>query len=118
MYQRISVERSGALISPRAKLAIDPWSRMKGLLGRRDLPGGEGIILRPSSSIHMMFMAFAIDVVYTDRDDRVIKIVRDLKPWRLSAARGAHSTIELKSGVLDGLDIQTGDRLLYDNLED
>ena len=45
--------------SPRA-----PWLRMKGLLGRRELPSGEGILLRPASSIHMAFMRFPIDAVF------------------------------------------------------
>jgi len=38
---------------------------MKGLLGRRELPDGEGILLRPCASIHMFFMRFAIDAVFS-----------------------------------------------------
>ncbi len=43
----------------RCLLAETALTRMKGLLGRRELPSGEGILLKPASSVHMAFMRFA-----------------------------------------------------------
>src|SRR4051812_50150360 len=71
---------------------------MKGLLGRRSLPSGEGILLKPASSVHMAFMRFAIDAVFLDRDLRVVKIAADLKPWRAAGARGSKSVLEITAG--------------------
>ncbi|MEI4896946.1 DUF192 domain-containing protein, partial [Klebsiella pneumoniae] len=58
----------------------------------------------------MFFMRFAIDVVFCDRDLQVLKVVRDLRPWRTASARGAKVTIELPVGGAAGL--EPGDRLV------
>jgi uncharacterized membrane protein (UPF0127 family) len=55
-------------VCERCLLAETALTRMKGLLGRRSLPSGEGILLKPASSVHMAFMRFAIDAVFLDRD--------------------------------------------------
>jgi uncharacterized protein len=85
---------------------------MKGLLGRRDLPSGEGILLKPASSVHMAFMRFAIDAVFLDRDMRVVKIAADLKPWRAAGARGAKSVLEIPAGEAASRGLRVGDRLV------
>ncbi|MBR2774270.1 MAG: DUF192 domain-containing protein, partial [Selenomonadaceae bacterium] len=56
-------------------------SRLRGLMMRRKLPEGRGLLLAPCNSIHMLFMRFAIDVVYLDEDFRIKKIARDVMPW-------------------------------------
>ena len=49
----------------------DTWvRRLRGALFRRTLPSDEGCVLRPSFSIHTMFMQFPIDVVFLDQDLR------------------------------------------------
>jgi uncharacterized membrane protein (UPF0127 family) len=55
-------------------------------------------------------MRFPIDVVFCDRDLRVVKVVRALRPWRTTGARGARVTIELAAGAAAG--IQPGAQLL------
>ena len=52
---------------------------------------GEGMLIRPTFSIHTMFVRFPIDVVFLDRDMTVVSISHDLKPWRFAAARKAKS---------------------------
>jgi uncharacterized membrane protein (UPF0127 family) len=54
-------------------------------------------------------MRFAIDAVFCDRDLRVVKVVRELKPWRLAAARGASVVVELAAGAAG--DLEPGDQL-------
>jgi uncharacterized membrane protein (UPF0127 family) len=58
----------------------------------------------------MFFMRFAIDAVFCDSDLRVLKVVRELKPWRTAGARGGKVVIELASGAAAG--ITEGDRLV------
>jgi hypothetical protein len=84
---------------------------MKGLLGRRELPSGEGIWLKPASSVHMAVMRFAIDAVFLDHDDRVVKIAADLQPWRMAGSRGAKSVVELPAGEAQRRGLKAGDRL-------
>lgn len=85
---------------------------MKGLLGSRGLAPGEGLLLRPASSIHMFFMRFAIDAVFLDRDLVVRKVVPNVKPWRIAFARGARSVLEVAAGESERLGIVRGQKLV------
>ncbi len=85
---------------------------MRGLLGRRDLPRGEGILLRPAASVHTWFMRFPIDVVFLDRELRVLKVVPGLGPWRMASGRGARAVLELAAGECERRGLEAGDRLV------
>jgi uncharacterized membrane protein (UPF0127 family) len=85
---------------------------MRGLLGRRELPNGEGILLKPASSIHMAFMRFPIDAVFLDGDFRVVKVASDLRPWRAAASRKARAVLEIAAGEAARRGLTTGDRLV------
>ena len=104
----------GTVVCDACLVAESPWLRMKGLLGRRELPEGEGILLRPASSIHMAFMRFPIDAVFLARDLTVLRIVRDLAPWRMAARLRAHAVLELPAGTCERCDLHEGDRLVLD----
>ena len=109
---RLSLERQdGSLVCERCLLAETPLTRLKGLLGRRELPPGEGLLLRPTSSIHMFFMRFAIDAVWVDRDLTVLKISPELAPWRTAACRGARGVVELAAGEAERRGVRVGERL-------
>jgi uncharacterized membrane protein (UPF0127 family) len=84
---------------------------MRGLLGRDQLEPGEGLLLRPASSIHTFFMRFPIDAVWLDGDLRVVGVTADLPPWRTAAKRGAHSVLELAAGEAGALGLEPGERL-------
>jgi uncharacterized membrane protein (UPF0127 family) len=102
--------RPGA-VCERATLADGPLSRMRGLLGRHELPAGEGLLLTPAPAIHTAFMRFAIDAVFLDADLRVVKIVARLRPWKAAGKRRARSVLELGAGEAARLGIREGDRL-------
>src|SRR6266496_4351381 len=59
------------------------------LVLRRELNPGDGIVLRPGWSIHTAFMLFPIDVAFVDADQVVVKVVKNLKPFRASLCLGA-----------------------------
>ena len=113
----ITVERSGAVLATRARLADGHWSRFKGLLGRKGLEPGEGLILRPCWSVHMFFMRFPLDVIFIDKEQRVVKAVPNLGVWRMSAARGAADAIEIAAGTLERCPLSPGDRLVIAPVE-
>jgi uncharacterized membrane protein (UPF0127 family) len=56
------------------------------------------MLLRPASSVHTAFMRFAIDVVFLDREHRVLKVAAEVRPWRTAACRGARVVLELPAG--------------------
>ena len=84
---------------------------MRGLLGRRELPNGEGILLRPAGSVHTFFMRFPIDVVFLDRDLRIVSIAEEVRPWKMRGARGAKAVLELASGECARRGIRVGEQL-------
>jgi uncharacterized membrane protein (UPF0127 family) len=101
----------GTAVCERCLLAETPVLRARGLLGRAALEPGEGLLLRPASSIHMFFMRFPIDAVFLDRELAVRKVVPNLKPWRMAGARGAKAVLELPAGACEEVGLRVGDRL-------
>ena len=109
------LKSDGTLVADRCHLAFDPWSRMRGLLGRASLAPGEGMLFRPTGSIHMFFMRFTIDAVFCDRDLVVLDVVPSLRPWRMASRRGAKVVIELAEGAAAG--VRPGDQLSLATIE-
>jgi uncharacterized protein len=109
---RSPVQRlDGAVVCERCTIADSPLPRMRGLLGKRDLGSDEGVLLRPAGSVHTFFMRFPIDVVFLDRDGRVLRIAESVQPWRTAAARGAKAVLELRAGECARRGLLTGDVL-------
>ena len=102
------LDHAGEVICLRLIVADRARQRMRGLLGRDSLPPGEGLLLRPAGSVHTAFMRFPIDVVYLDRRNRVIDVVPDLPPWRMSGRRGARAVVELSAGEARRRGIEPG----------
>ena len=99
------------VVVKRCDVADGFFSRFRGLLGRRGLQSGEGLLLSPSSSVHTMFMRFPIDVVFLDRGLKVVGISADVRPWRLASRKGARHVLELAAGEAQVRRIRTGERL-------
>ncbi len=67
----------------RAQVARTFWERSRGLIGRKALAPHEGLLIERCNAIHTCFMSFPIDAYFLDRENRVVKVVRNIKPWRL-----------------------------------
>lgn len=95
-----------------AEVAGNLLARMKGLLGRKELPRGCGIIIRPCNSIHTIGMRFSLDVAFVGRDGRVLKVMENMPPGRLSPmVRGSAYVIEAGSGEFEKAGLAPGDEL-------
>jgi uncharacterized protein len=77
--------------------ADDPLARLLGLAGLRELPDGSGLLLPRTRSIHTLGMRFPLDLVWLDRDGRVVRVDRGVRPWRMRVCRGASAVMELPS---------------------
>ena len=75
------------------------------------LEQGEGLLLRPASSIHTFFMRFPIDAVFLARDMTVLRVVSNLAPWRMASKFRAHAVLELAAGTCERRGVRVGDRL-------
>ena len=108
---------TGKTLAPKVGVADDSASRGKGLLGRDAMGADEGLWITtptwfvPCPTIHTFFMKFSIDVVFLDAELRAVRVIEDMRPWRLSPwVASARSVLELAGGVLRG-GVSIGDRL-------
>ena len=105
-------------IASRVAVADDSASRSRGLLGRTAMAPEEGLWIVPCPMIHTFFMKFAIDAVFLDRRLKVVRVVENLRPWRVSPwVLRAHSVLELAGGRLRGA-VRVGDCLELRQAED
>jgi uncharacterized protein len=111
MQKLVLVGTEGQLVCDVCHLADRPHFRLRGVIGWTHLRRGEGVLIRPTFSIHTAFVRFPIDAVFLDRDLKVLSISHDMKPWRLAGFWGANSVLELASGECERLGVEAGDRL-------
>jgi uncharacterized membrane protein (UPF0127 family) len=102
----------GAVLAERAGLADSAMTRAVGLLGQDSLPEGSGLVIDPCTSIHMFFMRFAIDALYVAQNGAVLRVVANLRPWRLGPiSLRARYVIELPAGTAARTGTQPGDQV-------
>jgi uncharacterized protein len=105
------VDNEGRVVCERCEVADSFLSRLRGLLGRDQLPAGRGLLLSPASSVHTFFMRFPIDVVFLDRSLVVQRVVPDVARSRLVSHRRARRVLELPAGQARAVGIAEGMRL-------
>jgi uncharacterized membrane protein (UPF0127 family) len=105
----------GTVLCERCEVPEGSFARMRGLLGRDGLEPGTGMLIDAAPSVHMFFMRFPIDVVFLDRDRKVVGVRRELRPWRVAGARRAVAALELPAGGAAG--IEEGDVLVLEDIE-
>ena len=110
----MTIENTGkaVTIGTRIVLANTFSSRLFGLLGKRRLDAGCGVLIRPSSGVHTFGMLFAIDVIALDKDLRVLKVWPRLAPFRItSVSLKTNCVLELAGGQIEYFRIEPGDQL-------
>ena len=86
-------------------------TRLVGLLRDKMLAAGDGLWILPCNSIHSIGMHFVFDAVFLDKELRVVHLVREMKPWRLSKMiLSAHSVLELPAGLISRTATEMGDQ--------
>jgi uncharacterized membrane protein (UPF0127 family) len=105
------IREDGSTVCECCVVANKMLPRMKGLLGRRALPAGEGLLIRPAPSVHTFFMRFSIDLVFLSRSGEVLKVCADVQPWRARSCRGAHAVVELAAGEAERRGVGVGDHI-------
>lgn len=102
---------SSTCLVPHVRKTATALERMRGLLARPPLQAGEGLLIAPCPSVHTFGMRYALDLVFLDHAGRVLKLVLDLRPWRMAACANAHAALELPSGTLCRSEIRLNDLL-------
>ena len=89
-------------------------SRARGLLLRPPLKKSEGMLITPCNSVHTMGMRYKLDIVFLDKSGYVVKVINNLSPFRMAIKYRADSTLELKSNESTRLNIEIGQRLVWE----
>jgi uncharacterized protein len=109
---RIYHSATGQCLAERVTLANTFWTRLRGLIGRRHLAPTEALWLRPCYGVHTFWMFFAIDVIFLDRELRIVKLVENLRPFRLTMPHGqARSVLEFPAHTIARTTLKVGDQL-------
>lgn len=88
--------------------------RLRGMIGRHFTETMDAMIFPRCNAVHMLFMSMPLDVLFLDRENRVVRIVRSLRPWHPGIfAPGSVTTVEFPAGALDG--VQPGHRIELDH---
>ena len=105
------------LLADQVKSADTFFQRFMGLMGKKCLGGGQGMLFKNCSSVHCFFMHFPIDVVYLTQDMKVL-YVETIKPWHIgSFVKKAKHVLELPAGSVQGLSAGTQIRIELSALE-
>jgi hypothetical protein len=114
---RVTNVTKEAIILEEGELADTFWARLKGLLGKKELPAGKGIVIKPCSSIHTFGMAFPIDVAFVDKKDSVCYILEAMPSYRLSPlVRKASYVIEAPPNTFKKTGTVLGDRMKLEEI--
>jgi uncharacterized protein len=106
----------GQALGTAVEVASNPWRRLRGLIGKRSLPDGGGLLIRPCNSIHMFFMRMPLDVLHCGASGPdggpVLRMLVGIKPWRVGPiVRGSKYVLELPPGTIERTGTQVNDTI-------
>lgn len=92
---------NGQVLVASVKHANHFWSRLKGLLGKKNLDVREGLLIEPCNSVHCIGMKFSIAVIYLSKDNQILHLIPELAPGKLGPViRGSRRVLELHPEAL------------------
>ena len=109
---RIINQRNHQVIATEVVAAFDSKTRRTGLLKHESLRDGSALVIAPTNAIHTFFMRFDIDVVFVQRDGKIVKVRHAMPPWRMAGALRGYAVVELPSGTCARTGTGVGDILL------
>ncbi|HNW26677.1 MAG TPA: DUF192 domain-containing protein [Candidatus Gastranaerophilaceae bacterium] len=106
---------NNTVIAERAEVAKSFFSRTVGLILKKTLKEGEGLVIKPCFSIHTFFMKFAIDVLFVNKKNEIVALYENVKPWRILPVHfNSYYVVELPSGTISSTNISKGDSIKFD----
>jgi hypothetical protein len=94
------------------EVATSARARSRGLIGHAPLELDEGLLIQPVRWLHTFGMSFAIDILYLNKDGRVVACSENLTPRRIDRpVLRARMAVELAAGAIRHHGVKVGDRL-------
>jgi uncharacterized protein len=113
---RIANVTRRTMLADRADFADTGAKARTGLLKHSGLEPGEGLWIAPCEAVHTFGMHFPIDVVFLDREKKVVKMRAHVVPRRIAFAFRAFSVLELPAGRLAETETQCGDQFEFEKV--
>ena len=115
---RVINATQGTVLGERVRVADTGLTRIIGLLGERELPAGDGLLIVPSQGVHTWGMLFPIDVVVLDGGWNVLALRRRMRTFRMTRLFWkAAAVLELPPGILVSTATTVGDTLTFERGE-
>jgi len=92
---------TGKLLAAGGSIANSFFSRLKGLIGKKIMAQGEGLVIHPCAMVHSIGMKICIDVLFVSISNEIVHIIEKMPPNRISPyIKTAHYVIELPAGQI------------------
>lgn len=105
---------NNTVISENVILANTFLRRLKGLMFTKKLPDENALHIAPCNEIHTFNMKYSIDVLYLDKNNNILALDEDMQPGKIGRkVKNAVSVVELKSGKIKRLGIETGQAVRF-----
>jgi uncharacterized membrane protein (UPF0127 family) len=110
-------------IKIRAEIANDVFKRTKGLMFRKSLPEKDGMLFvfdeENYHSFWMMNMSFPIDIIWINKEKKVVDIVKNAQPCKLICSsytpkEKAMYVLEVNANFTEKYSIKIGSFLKFD----
>ena len=73
-------------------------NRFLGLMFKKNI--NEYLLFENCNSIHTFFMFENIDIIFLDKNNKILKKLIDVKPWKILICKKAKKVIELPKNTL------------------
>lgn len=109
-------KNNNIILADNVLIAGTIWTRLRGLLGKKEFKPGSTLIIKPCNSVHTFFMQFPIDVLFVDHQDKIIKIIPQMPPWRITSIYfNAAYAIEFPANTIQRTSVKVGDQINFTN---
>lgn len=98
----LTITRGHDIIGAKIKLANNFFRRFIGLMLKKELLPGEGLLLQNCRQIHTFFMRMEIDAVFLDGDNRIAALIPNMARGNISPyIKKARHVLELPKGTIE-----------------
>ncbi|MDR2395916.1 MAG: DUF192 domain-containing protein [Endomicrobium sp.] len=97
------------------KVAKTFFSKFLGFMFKKD--ANYALLFKNCKSIHTFFMRFNLDIIFLDKENKVVKIVKNIRPFRIILpVKNSFSILEIPSNIAELKDIMISDILLINEI--
>jgi hypothetical protein len=107
--------KGDTIIAGSVEVASGFFDRLRGLLGRKGMQPGSAMIIEHCGSVHTVGMRFPIDLIFLDKDWRIVCIRSNVRSGRPMVSGGlrARRVVESQAWGLVLDDLSIGDKLAF-----